>query len=483
MHRRDFLRLSAAAPLASATRPNILLILVDDMSWGALSCYGNRHVPTPNLDRLAAEGMRFTDAYVTPQCTPTRATLLTGQYTARNRMWHVIPYYGHPWAQTVEPPFREGLARESVTLAKAMRDAGYRTACIGKWHLTVNADGNYNGLRAEAASAYGFDTVASEPGPREYQTGDKGVDRLTDEALAFMEASPGRPFFCYLAHHTTHGPLSAPAPIVRKYLDKGYPESGRHNATLLACIEHLDHSIGRLLQRMDSAGLTRNTAIFFLTDNGGIQDTFEPVLAAPSPTHLQPGRREFDNAPLRSGKGSAYEGGIRVPFLVRWPGVVRKRSVCRTPVHIVDLFPTFLALAGAPPPANHVLDGADLTPLLKGGKLQDRALYWYMPFYDLRWAATPSAVIREGRFKLILSFGDWIDLDDGARHRLGEHVELYDLRDDLGERKNLAATLPALASRLRAKLESWIRSCGATIPGRNPRFEPARALVESRNRL
>jgi uncharacterized sulfatase len=360
--------MGVAAGVTPAT-PNVLLILVDDMSWGALRCYGNRHVATPNLDRLAAEGMRFTDAYVTPQCTPTRATLLTGQYTARNGMWHVIPYYGHPWGRVAEPPFRENLSRDTFTLAKGMRAAGYRTACLGKWHLTTTSDGNYSGLNAAAAAHYGFDVVSRPPSPaQEYQTGDKGVRRLTDEAIAFIEASGQQPFFCYLAHHTTHGPLAAPAELVKVYRDRGYPETGLHNATLLACIDHLDRETGRLLERLDSLGVAERTAVIFLTDNGGIQDTFLPVTAGKSPTHLQPGRREFDNAPLRAGKGSAYEGGIRVPLLVRWPGMVKPGTVCRTPVHAVDLAPTLLAMARREAPAGHVLDGVALQPLLRGGE-------------------------------------------------------------------------------------------------------------------
>lgn len=482
MTRRSWLRMAAGTALAAPARPNVLLILVDDMSWGAVSCYGNRHVPTPHIDRLAAEGKRFTDAYVTPQCTPTRATLMTGQYTARNGMWHVIPWYGLPWAAVAEPPYRENLSRETFTLAKGMRAAGYRTACLGKWHLTANGDGNYNGLRAAAAGAYGFDVVSREPAGREYQTGDKGVNRLTDEALAFMESSGQRPFFCYLAHHTTHGPLAAPAELVQKYLGKGYPESGLNNATMLACIEHLDVSVGRLLDGLERMGLAGKTAVFFLTDNGGVQDTFEPVLAPPSPEYLQPGRREFDNAPLRAGKGSAYEGGIRVPLIVRWPGAVKPKTVCRTPVHAVDLLPTILAMAGGAAPPGHGVDGVDLRPLLTGGRIRERGLYWYMPFYDLRWAATPSAVVREGRYKLIWSFGDSIDLEDGARYRAGERLELFDLEADLGEKANLAAKMPKLAEAMRGRLAAWIRTCGAVIPGANPRFEKDRALVETKVR-
>lgn len=479
MTRRAWLQTAMAAAVSS--KPNVLLILVDDMSWGALSSYGNRLVSTPHLDRLAAEGMRFTDAYVTPQCTPTRATLMTGQYTARNGMWHVIPAYGYPWARVQEPPFREQLSRDTFTLAKGMRTAGYRTACLGKWHLTSNSDGNYSGLNAAAAGAYGFDEVSLAPSPpNEYQTGDKGVDRLTDEAIRFMEKRPSRPFFCYLAHHTTHGPLAAPEPVVRKYLEKGYPTNGLHNATLLACIEHLDRSVGRLLNALDKMGIADRTAVFFMTDNGGIQEAYSPVLKGVSPERLTLQRLEFDNAPLRSGKGSAYEGGIRVPFVVRWPGVVRKGTTCRTPVHAVDLLPTLLAMAGGAAPADHVVDGVNLQPLLRGGALGPRALYWYMPFYDLRWGATPAAVIRDGRYKLIVAFGDYIDLDQGAKHVIGERMELFNLSNDIGEQRNLAEAMRARAIAMRTRLDHWIRRCGAPVPALNPGFDPTRALLETK---
>jgi arylsulfatase A len=176
-------------------------------------CRGERMVPTPNLDRLAADGVRFTQAYVTPQCTPTRATILTGQYTARNRMWHVIPGYGMPWARVREEPFVDNLPRGHFTLAKGLRDAGYRTACIGKWHLTANEDGHYTNLRNNAAPRYAFHYAAAEPSrPGEQNTGDKMVDRLTGEAIAFMEQNRSRPFFCYLAHHTIHGKVARAEP-------------------------------------------------------------------------------------------------------------------------------------------------------------------------------------------------------------------------------------------------------------------------------
>jgi len=485
MTRRSLLALPfAGAGLAQTlSRPNVLLILVDDMGQRALSCYGNPHVQTVNIDRLAKEGVRFTDAYATPQCTPTRATLLTGQYTARNRMWHVIPGYGHPRARMEEPRYLENLDRGAFTLAKGMRSAGYRTACIGKWHLTTNNDGNYGALKAEAADYYGFDYVGDAPPPRETATGDKGVDRLTAEAIRFMKADRTKPFFCYLAHHTTHGPLVAPRELVEKYKSRGLPEEGENNAVLMACLEHLDRSVGRLLAALEEMGIGKSTAVFFIADNGGVWKRYRPVLAAdakPSPKNLTLMDHNFTNAPFREGKGSAYEGGVRVPWLVRWPGVVSAGQVNATPVHVVDLMPTLFDMAGARAPQGYTMDGVSLSPVLRGGALRARALYWYMPFYDLRWAAVPSAVIREGDFKLIESFGDHVDLDRNAAYTTEPRLELFNLRKDPGERDNLAAAMPERARAMQAKLRQWIAACGATIPGRNARFDAARALWEQK---
>lgn len=390
--RRGFLSASAVAPFASdlaaaPAKPNILFILMDDLGYSSLSCYGNRHVPTPNLDRLASEGVRFTQAYATPQCTPTRATLLTGQYTARNRMWHVIPWYGYPNAQVQEPPFREHLDRDSFTLAKGLKQSGYTTACIGKWHLTANADGNYTSLNPDAAKHYGFDVVATPARPREISTGDKAVDRFTNEAITFIEENRSRPWFCYVSHHSIHRIVAAPDPLVRKYLDKGHPSDGLNNATYLAAIEHFDTAIGRLVTAVDRMELGANTFVVFMSDNGGVYQTHLPNPRLPpdgQPIRLERGVPGRSNAPLRAGKGSAYEGGIRVPLIARWTGAVKPGQICETPVHAVDIMPTFLDSAGARPPDGYKTDGVNLMPLLKGRRIPTRALYWHMPFYDVR---------------------------------------------------------------------------------------------------
>jgi len=470
----------ATATHLSAAKPNILFVLTDDQGWATLGCYGNKLVPTPHLDQLAREGMRFTDAYVMPQCTPTRAALLTGQHTARNGMWHVIGWYGYPWARLAEPAFVESLPREKFTVAKGLKAAGYATACIGKWHLTDSRDGGYIGLKPDSAALYGFDFAPTPPSPRYHQEGDKGVNWLTDQTLGFIEKHHERPWFVYLAHHTIHGPVVAPQKIVAKYRARGAPETGLHNATYLAAIETLDQSIGKLMRRLDELGELDNTLIVFLSDNGGVYEVFDPKSARKEGDALSLDRREFSNAPLRAGKGSHYEGGIRVPCIVHWPGVVKVGSMNNTPIHVVDWLPTLLEAAGTRAPSNHVLDGLSLLPLLKGDRLPERALFWYLPLYELRWGATPCAVIREGDWKLIHFFGDRFDAEN--RYCVGERIELYNLRADIGERENLAEREPQRASALRGKLHQWMRSVPATVPSTNPHFNPSLQLTETREK-
>ncbi len=465
----------AASVPAAAPRPNVLIILTDDQGWSSLGCYGNTLVPTPHLDRLAREGMRFTDAYVAPQCTPTRAMLLTGQHTARNRLWHVIPWYGFPWALVREPEFAEQLPRSTFTLAKGLRAAGYATGIAGKWHLTTGADGDYVKLNAAAAHHYGFD-FAAPPGPGSQNEGDKHVAHLTDQTIGFIERHRDRPWFALLTHHTVHGRVSAPPALVEKHRARGAPATGLHNATYLAALEHLDTETGRLLARLDTLGLRERTLVVFLTDNGGVYRQWDPEPSRTGSGAILPlveRGREFSNAPLRSGKGTLYEGGIRVPCLLRWPGVVAPGRVEATPVHVTDLLPTLLAAAGAATPADHPVDGRDLGPLLRGGSVPVRPILTYAPLYDLAWGATPAASLREGDWKLIESFGDRFD-DDGIYHE-GRHLELFNLRTDLGETRNLAATEPTRAADMSARLHATIRALGAEIPGPNPRFDRARA--------
>jgi arylsulfatase A-like enzyme len=382
-----------------------------------------------------------------------------------------------------EPAFAENLPRETFTVAKGLKAAGYATACIGKWHLTNSSDGNYVGLKPEGAAHFGFDFAPAPPSPRYHQEGDKGVGWLTDQTIGFIERHREQPWFVYLAHHTLHGPVVAPAETVEKYRAQGAPETGLHNATYLAAIETLDQSVGRLLRRLDELQLRDDTLVVFLADNGGVYERCNPHAfddGVDATKQLQVDLREFSNAPLRAGKGSQYEGGIRVPCLVRWPGVVRPGVTNPTPVHVVDWLPTLLDAAGTRAPRAHEVDGVSLMPLLKGDPLPPRDLYWYLPFYELRWGATPCAVIRAGDWKLIEYFGDWIDPE--GHFVPGHRLELFNLREDLGETTNLAGKEPQKAAELRRRLRAWIQSVPAEIPAPNPHHDPAKSLRETREK-
>lgn len=472
--------------IAESPRPNILLILTDDQGWPTLGCYGGKHVATPHLDRLAAEGVKFTDAYVTSQCTPTRASLLTGQYTARHGLWHVLPWYGYPWARVSEPMFGECLSRDTFTLAKGLRDRGYATAIFGKWHLTNDADGNYMGLRPEASHHYGFDYAPEPLGKAAFAEGqDRGVALLTQQTIDFIQSHQEQPWFCFLSHHMIHGVVVAPEAVTEKYRRLGYGDTGPNRAVYLAGLECIDRSVGQLLDCLDQLGITEQTLILFLSDNGGIDQKLQltSIRSEDDPPALGVELQEYDNAPLRAGKGSTYEGGIRVPMIARWPTRIPPQSNIDTPVHVVDVLPTLLDAAGASVPGPPVVDGHSLLNLMMGQeseKLKERPIFQYYPFYDLRWGQTPNASVRLGNYKLIEFYGD--RFDSQHRYQPGNHIELYDLDVDIGETNNLASTEPLRVQQMKRLLDDWIESVGAQKPVSNPHHAPGDAFRETRER-
>ena len=288
---------------AKADRPNILLVLTDDQGWPTLGCYGGTLVTTPNLDRLATGGVRFTDAYVTSQCTPTRATLLTGQYTARHGLWHVLPWYGYPEARVTEPMFAENYSRETFTIAKGLRTAGYRTAIIGKWHLTANDDGHYLGLFPKAAAHYGFDYAPPVIDKSEFAPGrDRGVEKLTSQAIEFIRSNGQQPWFCFLSHHMIHGVVVAPKEIEDRYRQQGYGDQGPNRAVYLAGLECIDRSIGRLIDSLEELNQLDNTLFLFLSDNGGVDEKLRfkhAVESKNAETTFPVEYKEYDNAPAK----------------------------------------------------------------------------------------------------------------------------------------------------------------------------------------
>ena len=457
---------------ARASRPNIVLIFADDQGWMDVGYQGSDFIETPHLDRLGREGMIFTSGYATAgNCAPSRACLLSGNYTPRHHVYAVNSTdRGNKKCMRLVPiPNKSGLAKENITMADALKAAGYATGHFGKWHL--------HGKDGALPSEQGFDVTFDSFGEGEVKEGSegnkkgppedpKGVYALTRKACAFVEANRERPFFCYLAHHAIHGPLQGRPHSVSRFEAK---KPGRYlkSAMYAACTFDLDDSVNMLLEKLKQLGLEEKTLLVFTSDNGATQQS--------------------PQEPLRGNKGSYYEGGIREPFIVRWPGVVKPGTKCDVPVTNVDLFPTFLAAAGAPVPAGKVLDGESLLPLLKGeGSLKRTGIFWHFPGYlnqavirgrelDVRtgFRTRPVSVIRKGDWKLHLFHEEWVL--DGGREKLDTNnaVELYHLAEDIGERNNVANGNKAKRDELLADLLAWQKSVNALMPSnRNPAYDP-----------
>jgi arylsulfatase A-like enzyme len=463
------------APSAmAADRPNIVFFLADDLGQRDLGCYGSTFYETPNLDRLAREGARFTDAYAAcPVCSPTRASIMTGQWPQRTG---ITDYIGaaapEKWNRNtvlLPAPYSDRLALDAPTLAKALKAAGYATFFAGKWHLgpegwwPENQGFDHNLGGNERGGPYGGGRYFSPYGNPRLTDGPPGEhlpDRLATETVKFIEASKDRPFFAYFSFYSVHTPLMAREDLRQKYEEKrarlGLTEKwGREHerevrlvqehAVYAGMVEAMDLAVGKVLAKLDELGLAQNTLVLFTSDNGGLS-TSEGW-----PT---------SNLPLRGGKGWLYEGGIREPLLVRWPGVVKPGSVVSTPVSSPDFFPTLLEAAGAKPPPGQKLDGVSLVPLLRGGSLPERALFWHYPHYGNQGGA-PGAAIRMGDWKLIEWFED-------------RRVELFNLAQDIGETTDLSRSEFARAGALRAQLRAWQREVGARFPTVNPHYDLTR---------
>jgi uncharacterized sulfatase len=437
-----------ACAAREAEKPNIVFLLIDDMGWPDVACYGHPFHESPTIDKLCADGMKFTDFYAaTPVCSSTRSTIQSGQYSARTGITDFIPGHWRPFEKLVVPPIENELPADIKTPGDALRTAGYVTGYFGKWHLGPE---NTNG-----PDRRGYDVTARTIG-REFQTwrktreaGPKRVDLLTDQTIWFIEQNSERPFFVTLSHHTVHIPLEATAESIKKYTAKSKPEEGVNHPTYAAMVEDLDASIARILNTLDELGLAENTIVVFTSDNGGLRQIYTGV-----------GEIVSTNAPLRDEKGTLYEGGIRVPMIVRWPGVVPPGSTCDAPTTTADLLPTFCQLTGAALP-DQPIDGSSMMPLLTGDAtdLGRDAIYFHYPHYH---HSRPAGAIRAGDWKLIEFFDD-------------DTLELYNLRQDLGESKNLAVEMPERAKRMQEMLADWRKSSGARMPTVNPKYDPDRA--------
>lgn len=464
---------ATAAAAAAAPRPqNVILILADDLGWSDLGCYGADLHETPHIDALARSSLRFTHAYsASPVCSPTRASIMTGKHPARLGMtiWHegaVSP----PTNRALLPaPSEPNLPHSEITLAELAQERGYGTALIGKWHLgtapyypeTQGFDINIGGTHWGAPQTFfypyrgmgrfGGGEYRYIPGlGRGGQDGEYLTDRLTTEALHTIDgfATARRPFFLYLAHHAPHTPIEAKRAMIDKYERKKRGGLRHQNAAYAAMVESFDESVGRVVAHLERRGLDRDTIVVVMSDNGGYLRDSGGVMVT-------------DNAPLRSGKGSLYEGGIRVPLIIHWPGVTRAGSVCAEPVVSTDLFRTLAGAMGAktPPPPAAPVDGVNLEPVLRDpqARLDRDALYFHYPHYYP--TTTPASAIRTREWKLIEYF------EDGR-------LELFDVLNDPGEQRDLAAANPQIAAQLRARLDAWRRAAGARLPKRNLQQPP-----------
>jgi arylsulfatase A-like enzyme len=451
--------------------PNILLLLIDDLGWRDLGCYGSTFYETPNIDRLAAEGTTFTSAYSAgPVCSPSRGAFLTGRSPARTGLTgHINPTGAHRYpaeGPIIPPDDYTYLPPSEVTIAEALEPFGYESLAVGKWHV--------GGADEHSPTAQGFDTAVGHmpggtrdaplhhytyffpffdksrspdfqiPGMEGGEPGEYLTDRITDEALSWLDRRDGSaPFLLYLSHYAVHTPLEAPEPLVRKYEEKLQTDHSQESAVYGAMIENLDTNIGRVLDAVDRSDVADHTIVIFTSDNGGTT-------------------RATDNSPLREGKGFLHEGGIRVPMIVRWPGVTRPGTKVDVPVISHDVYPTVLEMvAGAGVPDGPDLDGKSLVPLLTGqGGLEREVLYWYYPHYSPQ-AKAPGAAIRVGDWKLIETY-------DPPR------LELFDLGEDLGEERNLVETQPEKAAALKARLSEELEAAGTRLHRPNPAYKAAK---------
>lgn len=451
--------LALAVLPAPAQPPNFVLILADDLGWTDLGCYGSDFHETPRIDQLAAEGLRFTDAYAACQsCSPTRASILTGRYPARLHLTDWIPGRTPDGAALQPPNWTNYLRRAEVTIAEALAPAGYVSAAIGKWHLgkpgwfprdqgfAVSFAGSAAGSHASMFPPYwpaaSLGLFGLEPIP-DVRNGEYLTDRLTREAEAFLEANRERPFFLYLSHFAVHTRIEGKPELMRKYKAKS-PGREHHNPEYAAMLESLDQSTGRIMDKLAELGLSERTLVVFYSDNGG----------------LSKGGAITSNRPLRGEKSTAWEGGVRVPLILRRPGVIEAGRETAVPVTSADLFPTFLEAAGLDSPVE--IDGKSLLPLARGEEFDRGPIFWHAPHYNAHtpvMTMTPYGAVRDGDWKLIERYED-------------SSIELYNLAEDIGETTDRAAEHPEIAARLRGLLADWRGSTGAQMPRPNPDADP-----------
>ena len=456
--------------LSNRKKLNFILINIDDLGWRDLACYGSQYYETPNIDRLATQGVKFTSAYAScAVCSPTRASIMTGRYPARIGMTDWIHhldkqgrqafdenqnptvYVGGRKRQLLCPPNPYWMELDEVTIAEVLKSAGYTTCHIGKWHLGYEPwfpdkqgfDINIGGGEIGQPPTY-FDPYyqneqrPSIPTLSTRKEGEYLTDRESAETIRFLKEYGDKPFFLHMCHYTVHTPLQAKQELTAKYESK--EKTNQTNATYAAMIESMDEAVGKMMSMLDELGLSERTVVIFTSDNGGLQD------------------HATDNAPLRAGKGYPYEGGIRVPLIIRWPGVVQAGIECDVPVTSADFFPTICEIAGLDLPPERIIDGESLSPLLKqSNSLRRESIFWHFPHY--RGPIVPYSIIRKGDWKLIKRYE-------------GKPFELFYVKEDLSEEDELSGLIPGKVKELDTELIAWLKTSGAKLPRKNPDYRP-----------
>ncbi len=449
-------------------QPNIVFILADDLGWADLPCYGNTFNEAPNLDKLSQQGIRFTNAYAAcPVCSPTRASIQSGQYPARVGIIDFISGHWRPYEEVTVPVNRyQYLPAEIITMAESLKKSGYKTAYFGKWHLGYDEEflpSNQGYDKSHIYHGGGYYSPEFIPSVEPDRKG-RLSEILTDFSVDFIEENKSNPFFLFLAHYDVHVQLDGDNEIIDKYLHKEKKDNYPGNAVYAAMIEHLDISVGRVLDKLEKCGMEDNTIVIFFSDNGGLISRFDqiPLLAKSKLGVYEESPLKYiatSNSPLRAEKGTVYEGGIREPLIVKWPCKIQAGTISKATVTSVDFYPTLLEVAGAYKPEHQVLDGKSILPeLLQDEFDPERSVFWHYPVYH---HDVPASAIRKGDWKLI-------------KNLVTGKSELYNLKTDIGETLDLSLLYPEKASELYKLLSDWQNDTGAEFPIENPDFDDKR---------
>ena len=488
---------SVATAAEAKQKPNIVFFLVDDMGWMDTTVNGSRYYETPNMERLARRGMMFSDAYAaSPLCSPTRSSIMTGKYPARlgittpvchlppDPNWTQYPPSAPPTQKAICPNSRRFLPLEEYTVAEALRDGGYRTGHFGKWHLGVTPEHWPEKQGFEVAihgkpdpgppsylSPYGFKDGTLKDGP----PGEYLADRLTDEALKFIEANHGRPFFCNLWHHSVHGPWGHKEEITKGYVDRKDPRGKQDNPVMCSMLKSVDESLGRVLDKLQELKLADRTIVIFTSDNGG--NCHNPIENKTNPaairrlehyTRWADTKTPTNNDPLRDGKGSIWEGGTRIPLVVCWPGEVEAGSKCAEVVSSVDFYPTILEMVGLTRDPAQLFDGESFVPLLKqAGHLKRAAIFCHFP-HSFGRRSPAASYVRQGDWKLVHNYDTTI---------FKSEYYLYNLKDDIGETRDLSQQRPDKLKELCELMGRFVKDTGAVLPIPNPAYDGKKAAM------